>query len=63
MPDGMPCRMRYGEDELEDGPDADTKIAPSGAECKWVEEESYFFLSDYGDKLLALYNENPNFIG
>lgn len=54
----------YGEDELEDGPDANTKIAPSGAECKWVEEESYFFkLSDYGDKLLALYDANPDFIG
>ena len=54
----------YGEDELEDGPDKDTKIAPSGAECKWVEEESYFFkLSEYGDQLLALYDENPDFIG
>ena len=54
----------YGEDELTDGPDADTKIAPSGAECKWVEEESYFFrLSDYQDKLLAYYAENPDFIG
>lgn len=54
----------YGEDELTDGPDADTKIAPSGAECKWVEEESYFFrLSDFGDRLLAYYDENPDFIG
>ena len=54
----------YGEDELEDGPDADTKIAPSGAECKWVEEESYFFrLSKYEDKLLELYEDNPGFIG
>ena len=54
----------YGEDELTDGPDADTKIAPSGAECKWVEEESYFFrLSDYQDKLLQLYADNPEFIG
>ena len=54
----------YGEDELSDGPDADTKIAPSGAECKWVAEESYFFrLSNYGDKLLELYERNPDFIG
>jgi methionyl-tRNA synthetase len=54
----------YGEDELEDGLDKDTKIAPSGAECKWVEEESYFFkLSEYGDKLLELYAQNPDFIG
>lgn len=54
----------YGVDELSDGPDKDTKIAPSGAECKWVEEESYFFrLSKYGDKLLKLYDQNPDFIG
>ncbi len=54
----------YGEDELQDGPDPETKIAPSGAECKWVEEESYFFrLSDYQNKLLAYYQENPDFIG
>ncbi len=54
----------YGEDELTDGADKDTKIAPSGAECKWVEEESYFFrLSKYEDKLLELYAQNPNFIG
>jgi methionyl-tRNA synthetase len=54
----------YGEDELKDGADKDTKIAPSGAECKWVEEESYFFkLSAFQDKLLKLYAENPSFIG
>lgn len=52
----------YGEDELKDGPDG-KKIAPSGAECEWVEEESYFFkLSAWGDRLLKLYEENPNFI-
>jgi len=55
----------YGEDELENGPDADTKIATAtGAECKWVEEESYFFrLSNYTDKLLKFYEDNPEFIG
>lgn len=52
----------YGEDELTDGPNG-KKIAPSGAECEWVEEESYFFkLSAWGDKLLKFYEENPNFI-
>ncbi len=52
----------YGEDELTDGPDGQ-KIAPSGAECEWVEEASYFFrLSKWGDKLLELYERNPNFI-
>lgn len=53
----------YGEDELKPGPNKDTKIAPSGAECKWVEEESYFFkLSEWQDRLLAFYDANPDFI-
>lgn len=52
----------YGEDELTDGPNG-TKIAPSGAPCEWVEEESYFFrLSKWGDRLLQFYNEHPDFI-
>lgn len=52
----------YGEEELTDGPNG-KKIAPSGAECEWVEEESYFFkLSAWGDRLLELYAKNPNFI-
>lgn len=39
------------------------KIAPSGAECEWVEEPSYFFrLSAWGDRLLAFYDKNPDFI-
>ena len=54
----------YGEDELSDGIDAHTKIAPSGAECKWVEEESYFFrLSEFQEKLLEHYSQHPDFIG
>jgi methionyl-tRNA synthetase len=52
----------YGEDELKDGPGG-KKIAPSGAECEWVEEPSYFFkLSAWADKLLAFYDKNPDFI-
>jgi methionyl-tRNA synthetase len=36
---------------------------PLGSEVEWVEEESYFFrLSAYGDKLLAHYDANPDFI-
>ncbi len=36
--------------------------APRGAPAQWVEEESYFFkLSAYGDRLLALYEANPDF--
>ncbi len=52
----------YNEDELtltEDG----KRIAPSGAEVEWVEEESYFFrLSAWQDRLLAFYEANPDFI-
>jgi len=55
----------FGEDELTkgEGDDKGKLFAPSGAEVEWVEEESYFFkLSEYGDKLLAHYDANPNFI-
>jgi methionyl-tRNA synthetase len=52
----------YGEDELTDAPNG-RKVAPSGAECEWVEEPSYFFrLSQWSDRLLAFYEENPDFI-
>lgn len=48
----------YSESELVDGK------APTGAEVTWVvKEPSYFFkLSDYEDKLLAFYEECPDFI-
>ncbi|QQR40600.1 methionine--tRNA ligase [Devosia rhizoryzae] len=51
----------FDEDELteKDG----KRFAPSGAEVEWVEEPTYFFrLSAYGDKLLELYEQNPDFI-
>ncbi|MXV44554.1 methionine--tRNA ligase [Saccharibacter sp. 17.LH.SD] len=52
-----------GEDEVtthEDG----RKTAPSGAPVEWVREPSYFFkLSEFQDRLLKLYQENPDFIG
>ncbi|WP_420547166.1 methionine--tRNA ligase [Curvivirga sp.] len=52
----------YTETELVDGPDG-KKIAPTGAEVEWVEEPSYFFkLSAWEDKLLELYESNPDFI-
>ena len=40
-------------------------LAPTGtgAEAEWVEEPSYFFrLSAWGDRLLAFYNDHPDFI-
>lgn len=47
----------YAESELVDGK------APSGAEVEWVEESSYFFkLSAFQDRLLELYEEQPDFI-
>jgi methionyl-tRNA synthetase len=52
----------FEESELKPGPDG-TRLAPSGAEANWVEEESYFFkLSAYADRLLAHYAANPEFI-
>lgn len=39
------------------------KIAPTGADVEWMEEESYFFkLSAFTKKLLKHYEDNPNFI-
>jgi methionyl-tRNA synthetase len=53
----------YGEDELTTN-EAGKKIAPTGAECEWMEEESYFFrLSAYQDKLLEFYAQHPEFVG
>ncbi len=52
----------WGEEELLTGADG-TKLAPTGAPVEWVKEPSYFFkLSDWGDKLLAFYEANPDFI-
>ena len=52
----------YGEDELTTTPSG-KKIAPSGAEAEWVEEPSYFFkLSQWGDRLLKFYEDNPLFL-
>jgi len=37
--------------------------APTGAEVEWVEEENYFFrLSAWQDRLLKFYDDNPDFI-
>jgi methionyl-tRNA synthetase len=44
----------YDESELVNG------RAPTGAEVEWLEEENYFFqLSAWQDRLLAYYEENP----
>ncbi|MGA3002073.1 MAG: methionine--tRNA ligase [Acetobacteraceae bacterium] len=52
----------YDEDELTTQPDG-TRVAPSGAPVQWVKEPSYFFrLSAWQDRLLKLYEDNPEFI-
>src|SRR5262252_6834872 len=47
----------YDESELVEGK------APTGAEVEWLEEENYFFrLSAWQDRLLAFYEANPDAI-
>jgi methionyl-tRNA synthetase len=53
----------YAEDETVLGED-NVRRGPQGTPVEWVEEKSYFFkLSAYQDKLLALYERQPDFIG
>jgi methionyl-tRNA synthetase len=53
----------YAEDETVVGED-NVRRGPQGTPVDWVEEKSYFFkLSAYQDKLLALYRDQPDFIG
>jgi methionyl-tRNA synthetase len=52
------CESFYTEGELIDG-----KCPQHGIPPEWVEEKNYFFrLSAYQDKLLALYDESPEFV-
>jgi methionyl-tRNA synthetase len=51
----------YDESELVDGPNG--KTAPTGAEVEWYEEDNYFFrLSAWQERLLAFYDANPEAI-
>ena len=53
-----PCESFWTETQLVDG-----KCPDCGREVKRASEEAYFFrLSNYGDRLLRLYEENPEFI-
>jgi methionyl-tRNA synthetase len=53
----------YAEEETTLGED-DVRRGPQGTPVEWVEEKSYFFrLSAYQDRLLAHYNDHPDFIG
>ena len=52
----------YDESELTDG-EGGVRLSPQGTPVEWTVEESWFFrLSKYQDKLLALYNDQPDFI-
>ncbi|BBE70937.1 methionine--tRNA ligase [Oharaeibacter diazotrophicus] len=53
----------YQEGETEVRADG-VRYGPQGTPVEWVEEESYFFrLSAFQDRLLALYDAQPDFIG
>jgi methionyl-tRNA synthetase len=53
----------YAEEETTLGENG-VRLGPQGTPVEWVEEETYFFrLSAYQDKLLALYESQPDFIG
>jgi methionyl-tRNA synthetase len=52
----------YDEKELGEGPEG-TKLSPQGTPVEWTVEENWRFkLSHYQDKLLKLYEENPEFV-
>ena len=52
----------YDEDETSLNDDG-VRLGPQGTPVEWVDEESYFFrLSAYGDKLLEIYDSQPDFI-
>jgi methionyl-tRNA synthetase len=52
----------YGDDETTVDED-NVRRGPTGTPVEWVEEESYFFrLSAYQDRLLKLYQEQPDFV-
>ncbi len=53
-----PCESFWTESQLVNG-----KCPDCGRECVYAEEEAYFFrLSAYADRLLKLYEDNPQFI-
>ncbi len=52
----------YDEKELVEG-EGGAKLSPQGTPVEWTVEESWFFrLSAYQDRLLALYDSQPDFI-
>ena len=53
----------YGEEEILTRADG-TKVSPFGSPVEWVKEPNYLFrMSAWGDRLLAFYEANPEFLG
>lgn len=53
-----PCETFFAEEDLVDG-----KCPDCGRDVEFLKEENWFFkLSEFGDKLLKFYDENPDFI-
>ena len=53
-----PCESFWTESQLVDG-----KCPDCGREVHMIKEEAYFFkLSNYADKLIKFYEDNPNFL-
>lgn len=54
----------YAEEETEVISSGERVARPTGTEVTWTQEPSYFFrLSAYADRLLALYESHPEFVG
>ncbi|AUH69766.1 MULTISPECIES: methionine--tRNA ligase [Gordonia] len=54
----------FTEDETTVDEDGNRVATENGHVLTWTEEQTYFFrLSNYQDRLLALYDEHPEFIG
>jgi len=55
-----PCESFFTEKQIKEN----NNLCPDcGREVKWTEEEAYFFkLSEFGDKLLKYYKNNPEFL-
>ncbi len=53
----------YGEEEVLTRADG-SKVSPFGSPVEWVKEPNYLFrMSAWGDRLLAFYEANPDFLG
>jgi len=54
----------YADSEVSEPDENGKRFGPHGVPVEWVEEPSYFFrLSAWGDRLLELYEQHPDFVG